>query len=132
MKSSRVIGIGTDIVECQRIADMIEKHDAMFLEKVYSPNEIQYCSSRKPPMQHFAGRWAAKEAILKALGTGWAKGVHWKDIEIVNDEGGKPIVHLHAGASAIAQQCGIAQVLISISHCQAYAVAFATAVGGDH
>jgi holo-[acyl-carrier protein] synthase len=129
MSSSGIIGIGIDIVECQRISDMIDKHQDLFLNKVYTPTEIDYCSARKSAVQHFAGRWAAKEAILKALGTGWAKGIEWSDIEIVNDAGGKPFVVLHAGAAEVAKSCGITSVLISISHCQTFAVAYATAIG---
>ena len=129
MSASGIVGIGTDIVECQRISDMIDKHQDIFLQKVYTEREIAYCSARKSSVQHFAGRWAAKEAILKALGTGWAKGIQWSDIEIINEEGGKPRVVLHGGASTVAQGCGIAEILISISHCQTFAVAYAAAVG---
>ena len=68
-----VIGIGTDIVECLRIAKMIDRHGELFISRVYTKNEIRYCQSRKQSTQHFAGRWAAKEAILKALGTGWRR-----------------------------------------------------------
>jgi phosphopantetheine--protein transferase-like protein len=69
-----VLGIGTDITECLRIAQMIERHGELFVGRVYTPAEIEYCRSRKQATQHFAGRWAAKEAILKALGTGWRGG----------------------------------------------------------
>lgn len=85
-----IAGIGTDIVECLRIAQMIERHGELFLTRVYTEREIQYCSSRKAATQHYAGRWAAKEAVLKAMGTGWAKGISWRDIEVRNDEGGAP------------------------------------------
>ena len=77
-----VIGIGTDIIECERIGLMLEKHGDYFLEKVYTPLEIEYCCKRKASNQHYAGRWAAKEAVLKALGTGWAKGIAWTDVEV--------------------------------------------------
>ena len=79
-----IIGIGTDIVECLRIAQMIERHGELFITRVYTPHEIQYCQSRKQATQHFAGRWAAKEAVLKALGTGWRRGISWRDVEIRN------------------------------------------------
>ncbi len=124
----KVFGIGTDIVECSRIADMIEKHDVLFIDRVYTPLEIDYCSQRKSFIQHYAGRWAAKEAILKALGTGWAKGVSWTDIEIHNEVGGQPRVRLAGGAREICEEKGIIEILISISHCQAYATAYATAL----
>src|SRR5215470_13437561 len=86
------IGIGTDIVEVLRIAQMIERHGELFLARVYTQHEIEYCSARKAATQHYAGRWAAKEAILKALGTGWAKGIAWTDIEVRNGFGGQPRV----------------------------------------
>lgn len=123
-----VFGIGTDIVECDRIAQMIDKHDDMFINRVYTPKEIEYCSCRKAAIQHYAGRWAAKEAILKAMGTGWAKGVAWTDIEIRNEMGGAPKVRLGGGAREVCEQKGITDILVSISHCQAYATAYATAL----
>lgn len=123
-----VFGIGTDIVECERIAQMIDKHDDLFIDRVYTPNEIEYCSGRKSAIQHFAGRWAAKEAILKSLGTGWAKGISWTDIEVINEMGGKPKVRMGGGAREICEQKGITDVLISISHTEAYATAYATAL----
>lgn len=126
---NNVVGIGTDIVECLRIANMIEKHQDIFINRVFTPGEIEYCSQRKAATQHYAGRWAAKEAILKSLGTGWAKGIHWTDIEIVNQMGGKPLVQLHNEAITVCQTQGISDVLISISHCRLFATAFATAVG---
>lgn len=108
---------------------MIEKHQTLFLERVYTEWEIEYCSGRKSATQHYAGRWAAKEAILKAMGTGWAKGIAWTDIEITNEMGGKPSVTLRNAARDWCDKLGIATVLISISHCHSHATAFATAVG---
>lgn len=124
-----VIGIGTDIIQCERIADMIEKHQKTFLDRVYTPGENDYCGQRKASVQHYAGRWAAKEAILKAIGTGWAKGIKWTDIEVVNDGGGKPSAILGGEAKKICESIGIHEVLISISHCDDFATAFATALG---
>ena len=124
-----VIGIGTDIVECLRVANMIEKHEDIFIQKVYTPGEIEYCGKRKSATQHYAGRWAAKEAILKAMGTGWAKGIQWTDIEIVNQMGGKPFVKINGQAKVICEARGIEEILISISHCRTFATAFATALG---
>ena len=124
-----VIGIGTDITQCSRIEKMIQKHADTFLNRVFTENEISYCGQRKSYSQHYTGRFAAKEAILKALGTGWAKGILWTDIEVINEPGGKPIVSLTGQAKAISDSLGIDQVLVTISHCEDYAVAFATAVG---
>lgn len=126
-----VIGIGTDIVECLRIAQMIERHGELFISRVYTPAEIDYCSVRKAATQHYAGRWAAKEAILKTLGTGWAKGISWRDAEILPNRAGQPQVTLHGGALAVADKLGIQQVQVTISHCRSHATAFAIACGDD-
>jgi holo-[acyl-carrier protein] synthase len=123
-----LISIGTDIIECVRIAQMIEKHGEVFLQRVFTQKEIQYCSSRKAATQHYAGRWAAKEAVLKVLGTGWAKGILWTDVEIVNEVSGAPKLVLTGKAAEIARDRGIREVMITISHCRAYATAFATGV----
>ena len=126
-----VVGIGTDIIECLRIAQMIERHGELFIERVYTPHEIRYCQSRKQATQHFAGRWAAKEAILKALGTGWRRGIGWRDIEVRNQPGGRPVVGLRGGARDVLEQLNIREMLISISHCRSHAVAYALAIGRD-
>jgi holo-[acyl-carrier protein] synthase len=124
-----VLGIGTDIVECLRIAQMIQRHAELFINRVYTSHEIDYCQSRKQATQHFAGRWAAKEAVLKALGTGWRRGISWRDIEIRNDSGGKPVVVIHGGAKDAMERLGASQILISISHCRSHATAYALALG---
>ena len=123
-----ILGIGTDITECLRIAQMIERHGELFITRVYTPDEIQYCQSRKQSTQHFAGRWAAKEAVLKAVGTGWRRGISWRDVEIKNERGGKPTVALHAGLRDVADELGIGQILVSISHCRSHATAYALAL----
>lgn len=124
-----ILGIGTDIVETLRIAQMIERHGELFLLRVFTAHEVGYCSARKAATQHYAGRWAAKEAVLKALGTGWSRGITWRDIEVRNEIGGKPHIVLEGGALDVSRRLGIEQMLISISHCRAYATAYALAVG---
>ena len=126
-----IAGIGTDIVECLRIAQMIDRHGELFLTRVYTEREIQYCSSRKAATQHYAGRWAAKEAVLKAMGTGWAKGISWRDIEVRNDEGGRPSILLDGAARELCERRGVREMLISISHCRSHATAYALAVCRD-
>ena len=125
-----IIGIGTDITECLRIARMIERHGELFINRVYTTEEISYCQSRKQATQHFTGRWAAKEAVLKALGTGWRRGITWRDVEVRNEPSGKPIVAVRGGAKEVIEQLGITQILISISHCRSHATATAIAIGG--
>lgn len=126
-----VLGIGTDIVECLRIAQMIERHGELFITRVYTPHEIQYCAARKAATQHYAGRWAAKEAVLKAIGTGWARGITWRDIEVRNDGGGRPSVVITGAAREACERVGITDVLLSISHCRSHATAYALAVGEE-
>ena len=126
----RIIGIGTDITECDRINRMIRRHTETFVQRVFTDAEIAYCSrGKRQSAEHYTGRWAAKEAILKALGTGWSSGITWRDIEILNEPGGKPYVHLTGAAAEIAREQGITEIQISISHCVSHAVAFAVAVG---
>ena len=125
-----IVGIGTDIVECLRIGRMIEQHGELFLMRVYTPREIRYCQGHKHSIEHFAGRWAAKEAILKCLGTGWRRGLSWTDVEVRNENNGKPTVHLGGAAKEQAQQLHLSDILLTISHCRAYATALAIAVSG--
>src|SRR5262249_52774309 len=124
-----ILGIGTDIIECPRIGRMIEQHGELFLRRVYTEREIRYCQARKHAIEHFAGRWAAKEAILKAIGTGWSRGIAWTDLENRNGSNGQPRVLVCGGAKEAALQRGIANILITISHCRTYATAYALAVG---
>ena len=128
---SEIVGIGTDITECLRIAKMIERHGELFINRVYTAHEIAYCQRRKQVTEHFAGRWAAKEAVLKALGTGWRRGISWRDIEVVNEPSGRPSIRIHGGAKSVVEQMGVTSVQISISHCRTHATAFAVATGSD-
>lgn len=127
----QVLGIGVDIVECLRIAQMIERHGERFIERVYAPVEIEYCRSRRAATQHYAGRWAAKESVMKALGTGWVRGVNWTDIEIQNEPGGKPSVFFRGGVRDLVEALGIAEMQLTLSHCRSHAVAMALALGPE-
>jgi holo-[acyl-carrier protein] synthase len=126
---SEIIGIGTDITECLRIAKMIERHGELFIDRVYTADEIAYCQNRKQSTQHFTGRWAAKEAILKAIGTGWVRGISWRDMEIRNDPGGRPYVAVCGGVKEVVERLGISEIHVTISHCHTHATATAIAVG---
>ncbi len=126
-----ILGIGTDIIECPRIGKMVENHGELFLRRVYTEREIRYCQSRKHAIEHFAALWAAKEAIFKALGTGWSRGVSWTDIEVRQGQNGPPRVLVCGVAKDEAIRRGIGDILITISHCRTYATAYAMAVGGS-
>ena len=124
-----ILGIGTDIIECPRIGKMIEQHGELFLRRVYTEREIRYCQARTHAIEHFAGRWAAKEAILKAIGTGRGHGIAWTHIEVRNGHGGQPKVLVCGAARETAKERGIGDILVSISHCRTYATAYALALG---
>ena len=128
---AQIFGIGTDITECLRIARMIERHGELFLRRVYTDEEIRYCNSRRQATQHFTGRWAAKEAILRALGTGWQRGMSWRDMEIRTDPSGRPLVALRGAMIDLIEHHNIAQLKVSISHCRTHAVAYALAIGKE-
>ena len=98
------------------------------ITRVFTAGEQSYCATKKEAGQHYAGRWAAKEAVMKALGTGWSATVGWTDIEVRLLVSGKPVIALSGGAEAIASKMGITEVLISISHCKEYAMATAVAI----
>ena len=121
-------GLGTDIIEIVRVGEMLDKHGEQFLQRVYTDQEVAYCQARKAYLQHFAGRWAAKEAVMKSIGTGWSKGVGFKDIEVESMESGQPRLILHGEARETADHVGVGEILITISHCRAYATATAVAM----
>jgi holo-[acyl-carrier protein] synthase len=124
-----IIGCGVDIIELDRIRTLVERYGDRFLTKVFTEGEMAYCQARKKAWQHFAGRFAAKEAVLKSLGTGIRSGITWKDVEVSVDDWGAPRITLHRGAGERARQIGIRTVHISISHCESFAVAQAVAEG---
>lgn len=116
---------GVDLVDCQRLAEAIERHGQRFLERVYTPLELAYCRGRKRELEHLAGRFAAKEAVLKVLGTGWREGIAWTDIEVRNDVAGRPEIVLQGRCAEIAAAQGLVKVLVSISHIATHAIASA-------
>ena len=115
---------GVDIMELERIEKAVARWDDRFLLRVYTPGELAYCRGR---ISSLAGRWAAKEAIAKALGTGWSRGIRWVDLEVVRLPGGPPTVSLHGRAQAYAEAQGIQHWSLSLSHSRDYAVAFVIA-----
>ncbi len=123
---------GVDLVECSRIEDLVHRHGERFMERVFTPAEIEYAHSARNSTERLAGRFAAKEAVLKLIGTGWRGKIAWTDIEVVNDGLGRPCVRLSGEVSRIASQLGIKEVCLSITHTSQHAMASAVAVADGH
>ncbi|HZT71237.1 MAG TPA: holo-ACP synthase [Terriglobia bacterium] len=117
------VGTGIDIAETERIAQALERHGDRFARKVFTPAEIAYCEKFKNRAERYAARFAAKEAAFKALGTGWARGVRWLDVEIAHQDSGKPELLLSGRAREVAEQLGVTHAVMSISHANRYVVA---------
>src|SRR5206468_8824255 len=113
-----ITGIGIDVVQNERIRQSIQRFGDRFLNRIYTEGEIEYCKKTAQPEIHYAARFAAKEAAFKALGTGWAAGVKWKDVEIVRLSSGKPELHLHGEALARATSAGATRFHVSLTHDQ--------------
>lgn len=124
-----IIGIGTDLVENARLAASIEKFGARFLQRVFCEREIAYCSAMRHSAPHYAARFAVKEAVSKAFGCGIGEHLGWLDIETARADTGAPCVILTGGGATLAKQRGVAQVLVSLSHTEHYAVAYVMLVG---
>ena len=117
-----ILGIGNDVVEIERIRKSIDTHGLRILSKLFTTKEQDYCLKHKDPIPHFAGRFCAKEAIVKALGTGFGEHASWLDFEILNEPSGKPTVHF---SKMMETRLKGTTVMVSISHCQLYVTAFA-------
>ena len=111
-----IVGLGVDIAEIDRVEKAIGRYGIAFLERVFTPAEIEYCERHRSKFERYAARFAAKEALMKALGTGWRKGVRWRDIEIKNEPGGKPILYLAGMAAEHASRLGANRFLLSMTH----------------
>lgn len=118
-----IVGLGLDIAEIDRIGAAIARHGAPFLERLYTPREVAYCESHKNKFERYAGRFAAKEAAMKALGTGWRHGVRWRDIEVMREPGGKPTLRLEGVAREFADRMGVKNITLSITHSGNFALA---------
>jgi holo-[acyl-carrier protein] synthase len=111
-----IVGLGVDITEVDRIEAAIARRGRALLERLFTPSEIAYCEKHRNRAERFAGRFAAKEAAMKALGTGWARGVRWIDIEVVREPSGKPTLKLSGAARAIADRLGVKNIALTITH----------------
>jgi holo-[acyl-carrier protein] synthase len=118
---------GIDIIEVERIKKVFSTHEN-FIRRVYTEDEIKYCQSKKNCFQHYAVRFASKEAVLKAFGTGLRGKIKWTDIETLNEESGRPYVNLYGRAKELAIEKNIGEISVSLSHCNNYAIAHALLV----
>lgn len=124
----RMIAHGIDLIECERIEKVWREHPDRFLSRVLTPAERAYCEKHKHPIPRISGRFAAKEAILKMLGTGWRGQIAWTDIEILNDSAGQPHVTLTGHCRTVADSLGITRVMLSITHTEKNAAASAIGI----
>lgn len=126
-----VVAHGIDLVKVVRVRAMVDRHGDRFLDRVFTPGERDYACTRKRRDEHLAARFAAKEAVFKALGTGWRDGMAWTDIEVVPEASGRPSLRVRGEAARVAQSLGIAAWLISLSHTDDTAIASVIALGGQ-
>jgi len=129
--AERTLGVGIDLVETERMRNVLKRWEAAFLGRVFRDGEREYCDTQAAPWRHYAARFAVKEAVAKAFGTGIGTSAGWHDIEVRRDaRSGAPGVRLHGKAAALARRRGVRRILVSISHSRAYAVAQAVLLGG--
>src|SRR5258708_729210 len=118
-----IVGTGIDIAEVPRIRQAMERFGGRFLQRIYTADEIRYCDSKANRVERFAARFAAKEAAMKALGTGWNHGVRWRDCEVVRLPGGRPTMTFHGRAGEFAARLGVKNAALSLSHTAEQAIA---------
>ncbi len=118
-----IVGTGIDIVEVPRVAQAIERHGDRFLQRIYTPEEIRYCQSKRNAAERFAARFAAKEAALKAIGTGWKNGISWTEVEVAREPGGRPSLRYSGKAAGFAAKLGVKRASLSLSHTAQLAIA---------
>ena len=119
-----IIGTGIDLAEVDRIRAAYERFGQRFIERVFTPAEIAYVERKANRFERYAGRFAAKEAGMKAIGTGWRRGVRWQDFEVANLPSGKPTLRFHGAAATFAERLGVKNVSLSITHTAANGMAF--------
>jgi holo-[acyl-carrier protein] synthase len=118
-----ILGTGVDIAEVPRIRETIQRFGDRFLRRIFTEGEIDYCERRARRFESYAARFAAKEAGMKALGTGWSRGVRWRDIEVVRPKGQRPTIQFHGKAAEIANKLGARNTALSITHTSEHALA---------
>jgi holo-[acyl-carrier protein] synthase len=119
-----ILGTGIDLAEVDRIREAAEKHGRRFIERIYTPLEIAYVERKANKWERYAARFAAKEAGMKAIGTGWRRGIRWKDFEVANQPSGRPELRLHGVAAGFAEKLGVKNIQLSMTHTREYGQAF--------
>ncbi|MFN7936841.1 MAG: holo-[acyl-carrier-protein] synthase [Bryobacteraceae bacterium] len=119
-----ILGTGIDLAEVGRIREAVERYGERFVQRIYTPVEIAYVERKANKFERFAARFAAKEAGMKAIGTGWRKGVRWQDFEVVNLPGGRPTLRLHGVAAEVAAGMGVKRIHLSLTHTAEQGMAF--------
>lgn len=119
-----IVGTGIDLAEVDRIRAAVERHGPRFIERVYTPAEIAYVESKANRFERYAARFAAKEAGMKAIGTGWRRGVRWQDFEVSNLPSGRPVLNLHGVAAGVAERLGVRHISLSLTHTAQSGMAF--------
>lgn len=117
------MGVGTDLAEVDRIREAIERHGQRFIERIYTPAEIAYVEGKVNRYERYAARFAAKEAGMKAIGTGWRRGVRWQDFEVTNLPTGQPTLRFHRAAAQFAERLGVRKIALSLTHTAVQAMA---------
>ncbi len=118
-----IVGLGVDIAEINRIEAAIGRHGRHFVERIFTPDEIAYCERKRNKWERYAARFAAKEAAFKALGTGWRRGVRWRDVEVMNLPSGQPTLALTGEAEKFARRLGVNHIAVSLTHSDQFVLA---------
>jgi holo-[acyl-carrier protein] synthase len=123
-----IVGIGTQIVDCMKVRKLIDQHGEAFLMQVYTEREIRFCNGRSHVTEHYTAIWAAKEAVLRSLGTKWKRGMDWKEIEVLRQRGDNPVVKITGVLEELMIARGALKCLVSMAHCRTFATATSIAV----
>jgi holo-[acyl-carrier protein] synthase len=124
-----IIGIGMDLVEVARVGKLLDRHPGRATGRLFTDREIRHCASARAPVESFAARFAAKEALFKALGTGWASGAAWREVEVLPDAAGAPRLELHGVTGELAERRGVVRTHVTLTHTGSMAAAFVVLEG---
>jgi len=123
-----ILGLGTQVMECARVRQLLDEHADAFLKQAYTAREVQFCNSKRQTTEQYTALWAAKEAVFRALGTTWKRGMNWTDVEVVCDNGGPPHVVVSGATRELMTARGVNHILLTMAFCRSFATATAIAV----